>query len=93
MVSNIKRDELYTKGPKQHKDHVDLSESLNDQMNVNANENDLRKFKDETKSLPIVEFIALNPDILITIINYLIYKQWPYRKSQFFDRKTGKKVL
>ena len=46
---------------KQMKEYFDLSESVNDHMGDNTNGKGLGKAKDETKYLPIVDFIALNP--------------------------------
>ena len=53
-------DDIY-KWKNQNREHFDLSDSFNDHMRDNTNENVLGKAKDETKHLPIVDFIALNP--------------------------------
>ena len=46
---------------KQMKEYFDLSETANDHIGDYTNEKGLRKAKDETIYLPIVDFIALNP--------------------------------
>ena len=45
---------------KQNRKHFDISESVNDHVRDYMNEKVHKKFHDETKSLPIVDFIALN---------------------------------
>ena len=46
---------------KQMREYFDLSEIANDHIGDSTNEKGLRKAKDETIYLPIVDFIALNP--------------------------------
>ena len=60
FVYNKKHDDIY-KCIKQNREHFDISESVNDHMRDNMNEKVHRKFQDKTKSLPIVDFLALNP--------------------------------
>ena len=61
LVYNIRYDDIY-EWIKQNREHFDLSESLKDHMTDNSNEQVLGQFKDETTFLPIVDFIARNPN-------------------------------
>ena len=46
---------------KQNREHFDISESVNDHVRDYMNDKVHKKIQDETQSLPIVDFIALNP--------------------------------
>ena len=41
--------------------HIDLSDSVREDLKDDENTKVIGKFKDETNSLPITEFVALNP--------------------------------
>ena len=43
------------------KTHFDLSDSVREDLKDNKNKKVIGRFKDETNSLPITEFVALNP--------------------------------
>ena len=60
FVYYIKHDDIY-ECMKQNRKHCDISESVNDHVRDYMNDKVHKKFQDETQSLPIVDFIALNP--------------------------------
>ena len=51
---------------KEHKTHSDLSDSVRDDLKDDGNKNVIGKFKDETNSLPITAFAALNQNCFST---------------------------
>ena len=57
LVFNRQRDNIY-QWIKQKKTHVDLSDSVRDDLKVDLNTNVIGQFKDETNSLPIIETTA-----------------------------------
>jgi NurA-like 5'-3' nuclease len=62
MVYNFKHPDIY-EWIKNNKNYFDLSESLRPDLKDNTNKKVLGKFKDETNSLLITEFLALNPKV------------------------------
>ena len=52
---------IYTSGSKRTRKNVDLSESESAVLKTYINKNVIGKFKDETNSIPMTEFIALTP--------------------------------
>ena len=60
LVYNIQHDEIYH-SVKDHMTHFDLSGSDRVELKDNTHKNVIWKFKDETNSIPITEFVAVNP--------------------------------
>ena len=61
-VYNIEHPDIY-KWVSDNREHFDLSDSLNKDLKDNANKKVLGKMKDELQSVPMKEFIALNPKV------------------------------
>mgnify|MGYP003342229251 CR=1 FL=1 len=61
-VYNIEHPDIY-KWVSDNREHFDLSDSLNKDLKDNANKKVLGKMKDELQSVPMKEFIALNPKL------------------------------
>ena len=62
MVYRIEHPDIYT-WISQNKHHFDLSDALRPDLKDNTNKKVLGKFKDELHSVPMREFIALNPKV------------------------------
>ena len=62
FVYNIEHPDIY-KWISANSKHFDLSDSLNKNLKDNTNKKVLGKMKDELQSVPLKEFIALNPKV------------------------------
>jgi hypothetical protein len=62
FVYNIEHPDIY-KWMSDNRTHFDLSDSLNKDLKDNTNKKVLGMFKDELSSVPMKEFIALNPKV------------------------------
>jgi len=78
LVYDIKTDDLYDWISK-NKTYFDLSESVQPHLKDNANKKVLGKFKDEMNSVPICEFLALNPKVYT--INYCVDNKMKNKKT------------
>ena len=70
----------------ENKEHFDLSDSLRDDMKDNSNKKVLGKFKDELHSLPMKEWLALNPKVYS-----MIHNEFDKEKQELILDKNTKK--
>ena len=74
MVYEIFDNDMY-KWMKEHSEHFDLSESSKEWLKDSTNKKVIGKFKDETHSYAIEEFVALNP------------KAYSFTHQQYIDKE------
>ena len=79
LVYNIYHNDIYD-WIKNNKEHFDLSDSLRDDLKDGENKKVLGKFKDEMHSLPLREWIGLNPKVY-SLIHKNKKKEWENKKT------------
>ena len=88
LVHNIYHNDIYD-WIKNNKVYFDLSDSLRDDLKDDTNKKVLGKFKDEMHSLPIKEWIGLNPKVY-SIIH--CHRNKDTNKDEWKNKKTLKGV-